>query len=66
MLPPIHNNKKDALRFHLASSASASPVTLILRMEPAFNTMFKALYLQRFPAYTTKIITTIKKLLLWH
>lgn len=62
MLPCSHTNKKEALRFHLGSSASASPFTHILRIEPAFNTILKALHLQRFPADMAKTITTILKI----
>lgn len=61
MLPCSSPNKKEALRFHLDNSASASPFTHILRREPAFNTMFKGLHLQRFPADMAKTITTILK-----
>lgn len=53
-------NKKEALSFCLDSSAS--PFTHILRMESAFNTMLKALHLQRFPADMDKTITTILKI----
>lgn len=60
MLPCSHPNKKEALWFLLDSSASASPFTHILRMEPAFHTTLKALHLQRFPADMAKIITILK------
>lgn len=57
MLPCSPSNKKETLRFHIDSSAS--PFTHVLRMEPAFNIMLKALHLQRFPADMAKTITTI-------
>lgn len=53
--------RKEALRFHLDSPASASPFTHILRTEPAFNSMLKGLHLERFPADMAKTITTISK-----
>lgn len=60
VLPCSPLNKKEALWFCLDSSAS--PFTYILRMDSAFNTMLKALHLQRFPADMAKTITTILKI----